>query len=83
MSWDFISKLDCTVQPWAFYRPTQNEQEVSSEKIIAEAKLALLSLKKDSGIAKGSKRPDDWAALTQEGPNILRIGTEMALVCFG
>ena len=30
--------------------------------------MALLSLKKDSEIVKGSKWPDNGAALTQEGP---------------
>ena len=30
--------------------------------------MALLSLKKDSGIVKGSKWPEDWAAITQKGP---------------
>ena len=44
------------------------KQEVSSKKIIVEANTALLSLKKDSGIVKGSKLPDDGAALTKEGP---------------
>ena len=35
---------------------------------MVEANTALLSLKKDSGIVKESKWPDDGAALTQEGP---------------
>ena len=30
--------------------------------------MALLSLKKDSGIVKASKWPEDLAAITQEGP---------------
>ena len=36
--------------------------------MIFEADRTLLSLKKDSGIVKVSKWPDDGAALTQEGP---------------
>ena len=48
--------------------PCQGQQELSSKKIIVEAKMALLSLKKDSGIFKGSKWPEDWAAVTWEGP---------------
>ena len=47
---------------------SENKQEVSSKKIIVGANMALLSLKKDSGIVKESKWPDDGAALTQEGP---------------
>ena len=50
--------------------------EVSSKKIIVEANTALLSLKKDSGIVKGSRWPDDGAALTQEGPECPKNWTE-------
>ena len=52
----------------------QIKEEESSKTIIVEAKMALLSLTKDSGVAKGSKRPEDWAAITQEGPNVLKFG---------
>ena len=52
------------------------KQEVSSKRIIVDANTALLSLKKDSGIAKGSKWPDDGAALTQEGPECPKNWTE-------
>ena len=48
---------------------SQSKQEVSSKKIIVEAKMALLSLKKDNGIVKGFKRADDWAAKTKKLPN--------------
>ena len=44
------------------------EQEISLKKMIAEAKMTLLSLKKDSWRVKGSKWPENWAAITQEGP---------------
>ena len=44
-----------------------SKQEVSSKMIIVEANMALLSLN-DSGKIKGSKLPNDRAALTQEGP---------------
>ena len=54
----------------------KEKQEVSSKKIIVEANTALLSLKKDSGIVKGSKWPDDGAALTQEGPEFAKSWTE-------
>ena len=47
---------------------TSHKQEVSSKKIIVESNRAVLSLKKDIGIVKESKWPDDVAALTQEGP---------------
>ena len=50
--------------------------EISSKKIIVEANTALLSLKKDSGIVKGSKWPDDGAVLTQEGPECPKNWTE-------
>ena len=52
------------------------EQEVFSKKIIVKANTALLSLKKDSGIVKGSKWPDDGAALTQEGAEWPKNWTE-------
>ena len=38
--------------------------------------MAFLSLKKDGGIVKGSKCPDDGAALTQEGPECPKNWTE-------
>ena len=52
------------------------KQEVSSRKIIVEANRALLSFKKDSGIVKVSKWPDDGAVLTQEGPKCYKNWTE-------
>ena len=38
--------------------------------------MALLSLKMDSGIVKGSKWPEDWAAKLKSDRNALRIGTK-------
>ena len=45
----------------------QNKKNLQ-KKIIVEANIALLSPKKDSSIVKGSKRPEDGAALTPERP---------------
>ena len=53
-----------------------SKQEVSSRKIIVEANRALLSLKKDTGIVKVSKWPDDGAVLTQEGPKCYKNWVE-------
>ena len=49
-------------------RPRTFKQEVSSKKITVETNKALLSLKKDGEIVKGSKWPEDGIAMTHEGP---------------
>ena len=66
--------------------PVHIEQEVASKKIIVEANRALLSFKKDSGIVKKSKWPEDGAEMPQERPkcrknlgrNDYKNGAEMA-----
>ena len=58
----------------------QTKQEVFSKKIIVEANRGLLTLNKDSGIAKESKMVWEWGCKTQEGPKCLKNGTAMTYI---